>query len=303
MEVIRIEGVAFKVEAAREFAERLLIYDLINDPHPVGWVAAEGVALTIQGSITDEGRFDVRLNERQKVAVFAVLDEWLQSRGAPDAAGTLHRALASAMIDTEELERRMRPGAWSHEGFLGPDERLEDVLRADRQTLEELDLGPRQLADRLDCLLGATDVELVKEGREAVSVTVAELLFGPVEPCQLPFRLLLGELPPGAEDYYAAPIEGALVDSRFEVLVVHTCGYQECPWSPTRLGGGKPSCAIASGDWGIRDRQSGLELRGPELITHLIREHGFFEGFDSPYRVDPRALAELLQLGPFAEST
>jgi hypothetical protein len=44
-------------------------------------------------------------------------------------------------------------------------------------------------------------------------------------------------------------------------------------------------------------------MRGPELITHLIREHGFFEGFESPYRVDPRALAELLQLGPFAEAT
>jgi hypothetical protein len=44
-------------------------------------------------------------------------------------------------------------------------------------------------------------------------------------------------------------------------------------------------------------------MRGPELITHLIRERGFFEGFASPYRVDPHALAKLLQLGPFAEPT
>ena len=216
----------------------------------------------------------------------------------------------------------MRPGAWSHEGFLGPDERLEDVLRADRQTLEEFELEPAQIADTLDCLLGAEMIVLAKpdaavldrfeEDRErmekaaqaaALSVAAAEERFGPVESRLLPFALLLGELPPRAEDYYAAPIEGALVDSRFEVLVMHTCGYQECPWSPTRLGGGEPSCAIASGDWGIRDRQRGLEMRGPELITHLIREHGFFEGFASPYRVDPRALVELLQLGPFAEAT
>ena len=36
------------------------------------------------------------------------------------------------MIDTQELERRMRPGALSTEGFLGEGERLEEVLQADR---------------------------------------------------------------------------------------------------------------------------------------------------------------------------
>jgi hypothetical protein len=148
------------------------------------------------------------------------------------------------VIDIQELERRMRPGAWSHEGFLGPSERLEDVLRVDRQTLEELELEPGQLADTLDCLLSARDA-------------------------------------------------GALVDGRFEVLMMPTAGWQECPWSPTQLFGGGEPCATGSADWGIRDRQRGLEMREPELITHLIREHGFFEGFESPYRVDPRALAEL----------
>jgi hypothetical protein len=37
-----------------------------------------------------------------------------------------------------------------------------------------------------------------------------------------------------------------------------------------------------------------LELTGPTLITHLIREHGFFEGLESPYRVDPERLPRLL---------
>ena len=214
----------------------------------------------------------------------------------------------------------MRPGAWSREGFLGPDERLEDVIRADRQTLEELEVDPGQLADTLDCLLGASNagwLKLFKEHREDIeedvqaaatvaSITAAEQRFGPVEPCLLPFVLLLGktaaELPPEAEEH-AATSPGALVDGRLDVLMIGTFGYQECPWSQTRLGGGEPSCATGSSDWAIRDRQRGLEMRGPELITHLIREHGFFEGFGSPYRVDPRALAELLQLGPFAEPT
>jgi hypothetical protein len=33
------------------------------------------------------------------------------------------------------------------------------------------------------------------------------------------------------------------------------------------------------------------------LIVHLIREHGFFEGRESPYRVDPGDLVRVLELG------
>jgi hypothetical protein len=111
VEVIRIEGVAFKVGAAREFAERVLIYDLINDPQPVGyWGALEGVAFTIQRCICDEGAFgDVTLNEQEKVAVLAVLDEWLQSRDAPDAAGTLYRALARILLEVAQEPPRSDP--------------------------------------------------------------------------------------------------------------------------------------------------------------------------------------------------
>jgi hypothetical protein len=228
------------------------------------------------------------------------------------------------VIDTQELERRMRPGAWSHVGFLGPDERLEDVLLADRLTLEELELEPGLLADTLDCLLGAfsarTLIELAKTHarelgsredmekavQEAVeSVTEAEQRFGPVEPCELPHTAYSGQQPwnsrRGRRMTSRCSRTGVLIDGRFEVLLMPTAGWQECPWSPTMFGGGEPLCASGSCDWAIRDRQRGLQMRGPDLITHLICEHGFFEGFESPYRVDPRALAELLQLGPFAE--
>ena len=52
----------------------------------------------------------------------------------------------------------------------------------------------------------------------------------------------------------------------------------------------------------IRNGDNGFKLAGPGLIVHLIGAHTFFEGFESPYRVEPRALAQLLQLGPFAST-
>jgi hypothetical protein len=101
-----------------------------------------------------------------------------------------------------------------------------------------------------------------EEGREdidkavqaaVVSVTAAEQRFGPVEPCQLPFALVIGmtaaELPAWAEDHATLLVPGALIDGRFEVLMIATGGWQECPWSPTRVGGGEPLCATGSCDW------------------------------------------------------
>jgi len=58
-------------------------------------------------------------------------------------------------IDLSELEARMRPGAWSVTGFLGPTERLTEVLSADAEALDALGVTASHLADRLDHLLGA----------------------------------------------------------------------------------------------------------------------------------------------------
>ncbi|MDI1476833.1 hypothetical protein [Polyangium sp. y55x31] len=77
---------------------------------------------------------------------------------------------------------------------------------------------------------------------------------------------------------------------RFRVRLMQWGGSQECPWL----------CAIDSGwasiDFAIENRRTGAKLRGPGLIVHLIAEHGFFEGKESPYRVDPRQAAEVLGL-------
>jgi hypothetical protein len=99
-----------------------------------------------------------------------------------------------------------------------------------------------------------------------------------------------------------APHHTARIDY-FEARVTSYMGFQMCPWSPDihraqcTAGGG---VQFSSLDWCIRNVRSGQEMCGPGLIVHLIRDHHFFEGHESPYRVDPRALARLLELGPFS---
>ena len=77
---------------------------------------------------------------------------------------------------------------------------------------------------------------------------------------------------------------------KFRVRLMQWGGFQECPWLC------KHDPAWASIDFVIENRRSGAKLKGPGLIVHLIAEHGFFEGKESPYRVDPRQAAEVLGL-------
>lgn len=89
------------------------------------------------------------------------------------------------------------------------------------------------------------------------------------------------------------------VDNRFEVQITKYNGFQLCPWTlnphtgQCRVGQG---AGYASLDWYICNLQTQQQMRGPGLIVHLIRDHHFFEGLASPYRVDPQELARLLAL-------
>lgn len=80
-------------------------------------------------------------------------------------------------------------------------------------------------------------------------------------------------------------------------------GPQICPFAPQPHENPCPGPGdrrLASIDWSITNLHTGVQLSGPGLIVHLIAAHGFFEGSESPYRVPPRRLAELLELGPFS---
>ena len=49
-------------------------------------------------------------------------------------------------------------------------------------------------------------------------------------------------------------------------------------------------------DFLVINRSTGGYLAGPGLIVQLIRDHHFFEGPGSPYRVDPMVAARVLGL-------
>lgn len=87
-----------------------------------------------------------------------------------------------------------------------------------------------------------------------------------------------------------------------EVRVRRYKGPQICPFAPEPHENPCPGrgMRLASIDWDIRNTRNRVRLSGPGLIVHLIGAHAFFEGRESPYRIAPRALVELLELGPFA---
>jgi hypothetical protein len=76
-------------------------------------------------------------------------------------------------------------------------------------------------------------------------------------------------------------------------------GFQICPWVRDSH---HAQCSAGLGvrhgsvDWWITNLTTGQEMKGPGLVVHLIRDHHFFEGPMSPNRVDPSALARLLEL-------
>jgi hypothetical protein len=156
--------------------------------------------------------------------------------------------------DTKELEARMRPGKLSQGGFLGINEKLNEVLSRDREILSALGLTYKELADQLERFIQAG---VSARGRPTH------------------------------------------VDNRFEVQVTMYNGFQLCPWTPNPHGG---QCMAGGGvryaslDWNIRNLKTQQQMRGPGMIVHLIKDHHFFEGPASPYRVDPRDLARLLEI-------
>ena len=89
------------------------------------------------------------------------------------------------------------------------------------------------------------------------------------------------------------------VDGRFAIGIEVFTGFQICPWAPDPNSG---QCVAGGGvrhasvEWQLRNLRTGERLGGPGLIVHLIRAHGFFEGIESPSRVDPGALARILEL-------
>jgi hypothetical protein len=85
-----IEGITFTLEEATELAERTRRY---AGASATPLTPGTTLAVQIEQRVTERGG-TVDLNEQEKLAAFAVVDEWLQSRDAPAAARALRLALA-----------------------------------------------------------------------------------------------------------------------------------------------------------------------------------------------------------------
>ena len=180
-----------------------------------------------------------------------------------------------------ELERRMRPGAYSEKGFLGRSESLEAVIAHDDQALKTLGISHGQIADALERILTSVDDQIAQlhgEGKQA-ELSRRESSWFP--------RIRAGRLP--------STDVGYLVGGNLQVFIVKYRGFQDCPWEC-----GDPVPPWSMLDFLLLNRQSGEYVTGPGMIVHLIREHHFFEGLRSPYRVEPVKAIRVLELAPGA---
>jgi hypothetical protein len=230
------------------------------------------------------------------------------------------------------IEERMRPNCWSEAGFLGPDDALQAVIDADRATLEHLSVTHEQIAARLDELLDAAVAAYQDEFCAATDAFHAQLVVSNVRALDtvakptlrhdldaVKTELHLGRLPVETAGARIGPLQ---------VLLQLYLGYQYCPFTVLRRpwSDDVPSIPIvhqslnehhvvlslqmglalpcqpgytyryAELDFLVINRDTGDYLAGPGLIAHLIREHQFFEGPGSPYRVDPATAARVLGL-------
>ena len=77
------------------------------------------------------------------------------------------------------------------------------------------------------------------------------------------------------------------VEDRYEVSAYESRGVIPCPWI-------HPKGLYRKSHFELKDRRSGEMLKWTDLSLHLIREHGFYQGRGSPYRLEPQIIKEVL---------
>ena len=141
----------------------------------------------------------------------------------------------------DRLEQAMRPGAASEKGFLGPRERLLEVLASDNiYVTQERRLTHQQLARALRMLAA------------------------------------IGRKHPGQEFAY--------LGRRYRVGVQYYRGFQESPFEDGTQ---------ANSEATIENLSNGKTLGFSLLVPDMIERYGFYEGRNTPYRVEPRRILEV----------
>jgi len=82
-------------------------------------------------------------------------------------------------------------------------------------------------------------------------------------------------------------LEGPVIHGSRVIQIHWARGMLPCPYGEPRLHS-KISAVVT-------DPSTGLTLRFSQLGVHLIREHGFFGGTGSPYRLEPEEIVALMR--------
>jgi hypothetical protein len=85
------------------------------------------------------------------------------------------------------------------------------------------------------------------------------------------------------------------VQPHFEIRVGSVRGGLRCPFGDKGL--------TRKSNIEVVNLANGKSVTYTDLCIHLIEKHGFYQGKGSPFRLDPRALAETLELTPADQSS
>lgn len=183
--------------------------------------------------------------------------------GGINSSSTIQKLTSINQISIEALESKMRPtenilGDESPDFFLGKQENLLRVLSEDNDfVLNQLRANHQKISKHLRFILAAAD----KLGQLQVHIDPSSL-----------------EVTGTAKIKY----HGCL----FEVVFGPTyLGSQASPFNDG---------TSASTEYTIRNLSNGTSIHFSQLLPDLIERYGFYEGHETSYRLDPRAIAEVL---------
>jgi hypothetical protein len=83
------------------------------------------------------------------------------------------------------------------------------------------------------------------------------------------------------------------VEPHYEIRVISVRGKLPCPF-------GDPGI-FPKTNTVVRNTKLGRELTFTDMHIHMVGSHGFYEGKGSPFRLEPKDLAEVLDIEPVRE--
>jgi len=223
------------------------------------------------------------------------------------AATLLIEDLTDARL--EWVEQRMKNPQFSRACFLGPRESLRDVIRDDDRILRDLGVSHERIARRLSEIceegLGFADeilrdwIKPAEPARRSGDRPLDRLK--PVRSLHQRVRMLFDSEPLSVRlDGFRHMLEARsplLLPSGFGFYYIAWRGWQHCPFGGRSPRSFETGCeAVAECDFLITNPRRRKWIVFSGLLPHLIEAHHFFEGYGTPYRLDPALAVRVLEL-------